>query len=179
MTDSDDGLAASRVATRLRAVGYELGVAPPPLGSYIGARRDGAFVRVSGHTDRGAAGLNGTGPLEPGTDLEGPRHAAALAAVNLLSAVAVVCDLDHIVGPVHLRGYVAASPSFDAHPQVIDGASAVLHLAFDEPPPHTRAAVGVASLPGGAIVELEATFLLADGGRRTHSALTASPSVRC
>jgi enamine deaminase RidA (YjgF/YER057c/UK114 family) len=66
-----------------------------------------------------------------------------------------VCDLDDVTRVVKLTGYVASAPGFTAQPGVLDGASEVLLAAFGDAGRHARAAVGVASLPLGASVEVE------------------------
>jgi len=66
-----------------------------------------------------------------------------------------VCDLDEVTRVVKLTGYVASAAGFTAQPGVINGASAVMGAAFAEAGKHARAAVGVASLPLGAPVEVE------------------------
>ena len=56
---------------------------------------------------------------------------------------------------IRLSGYVAATPEFTQHPHVINGASELLRVIFGEAGLGTRIAVGVASLPLGAPVELD------------------------
>ena len=56
---------------------------------------------------------------------------------------------------VKVTGYVASAPGFTSQPAVVDGASQVVLAAFGEDGRHARAAVGVASLPLGAPVEVE------------------------
>jgi enamine deaminase RidA (YjgF/YER057c/UK114 family) len=63
--------------------------------------------------------------------------------------------LDRVTSVVKLTGYVASAPGFTAQPAVVDGASEVLLAAMGERGRHARAAVGVASLPLGAPVEIE------------------------
>lgn len=88
---------------------------------------------------------------------------ARLAALNLLSVIDGAVGLDAVTALVHLRGYVRAVPEFDAHPGVIDGASTLLLDVFgDECGAHARTAIGVASLPGGACVELELVVSVRD-----------------
>jgi enamine deaminase RidA (YjgF/YER057c/UK114 family) len=148
----------TRISARLGELGYRLPAVPGPRGRYASARLDLPYVHVSGHTDRGVAGQQG--PLDRKSGLDLAREAARLAAVNLLAAAATVVDLDTVEGPLHLRGYVASAPDFQRHPEVIDAASELLHQAFPSAPPHTRAAIGVSSLPGGAVVELECVLRL-------------------
>jgi enamine deaminase RidA (YjgF/YER057c/UK114 family) len=45
--------------------------------------------------------------------------------------------------------------TFTAQPQVMNGCSDLLVAVFGERGKHARAALGVASLPAGAVVEIE------------------------
>jgi enamine deaminase RidA (YjgF/YER057c/UK114 family) len=88
--------------------------------------------------------------------VEQARSQARFAALNLIAAIDEAVGLHAVTAIVHLRGYVRATPDFDAHPAVIDGASELLLDVFGEDcGAHARTAIGVASLPGGACVELE------------------------
>jgi enamine deaminase RidA (YjgF/YER057c/UK114 family) len=57
-----------------------------------------------------------------------------------------------------LTGYVNATPDFDGHSQVLNGASDLFVQVFEESGKHTRVAVGVSGLPYGCAVEVEAIF---------------------
>jgi len=72
----------------------------------------------------------------------------------------VLGDLDRVRGVVKLLGLVNATDDFARHPFVIDGCSEVFNLAFAEGGPHARSALGVASLPGGITVEVEAVLAI-------------------
>ena len=53
-----------------------------------------------------------------------------------------------------------SEPYFDSVPRVVDGASNLMYEIFGERGRHARTAVGVATLPRCATVEVEAIFLL-------------------
>jgi enamine deaminase RidA (YjgF/YER057c/UK114 family) len=145
----------SRVADRLIAVGLTLPGAPAALGSYVPAVRAGSLVFTAGQLPLREGALIASGPLGPGDVLEDAKAGAAQAALNALAAASTVCDLDDVTRVVKLTGYVASAPGFTAQPGVLDGASEVLLAAFGDAGRHARAAVGVASLPLGASVEVE------------------------
>ena len=65
-------------------------------------------------------------------------------------------DLDRIVRFVKLTGMVNATPDFIEPPTVVNGCSDVLVEVLGERGRHTRSAFGVATLPGGVAVEVEA-----------------------
>lgn len=154
-TPADFGTHA--VHERLRRLGFELSPPLPPKGRYAAARRCGPLLFVSGHTGRTASAPALAGVVGADVDVEAARESARLAAVNLLGVVEDAVGLGS-VSLVHLRGYVRAHQDFTEHPRVVDAASELLGEVLSDAAPHARAAVGVSSLPGGAVVELEAVF---------------------
>lgn len=141
---------------RLARLGLGVPEAAIPKGAYFPSRLCGNQLWVSGTTARrpDRAGLSGV----VGTDVsvEQAQEQARLAALNLIGAIEAAVGVDKVNELVHLRGYVRAAGDFDRHPAVIDGASRLLLDVFGERcGAHARTAVGVASLPGGACVELE------------------------
>ncbi|GAB3234473.1 RidA family protein [Mycolicibacterium hippocampi] len=154
------------VVDRLLALGMVIPEPPSPKGAYFPSRRCGDQLWVSGATARreGAPALRGI--VGADVDTEQAREQAELAALNLLGAIDAAVGLDAVTAVVQLRGYVRAVPDFDTHPAVIDGASRVLLEGFgEEVGAHARTAIGVASLPGGACVELDLVVSVAAGER--------------
>lgn len=154
-----------RVADRLREAGLVLPPAPPPKGAYFPTRRCGEQVWVSGATSRrdGEPALRGVVGADVTVDTA--REQAGLAALNLLAAIDAEVGLDAVAAVVALRGYVRAPTEFDAHPAVVDGASQMLLTAVGaHVGAHARTAIGVASLPGGACVELDLVVSVATAG---------------
>jgi enamine deaminase RidA (YjgF/YER057c/UK114 family) len=145
----------SAVSERLQSAGLVLPGAPAALGSYVPAVRAGGMVFTAGQLPLRDGVLLASGALCPGDALEGAKAGAAQAALNALAAASTVCDLDQVTRVVKLTGYVASAQGFTAQPGVLDGASEVLLTAFGDAGRHARAAVGVASLPLGASVEVE------------------------
>lgn len=144
------------VADRLRELGLFLPAAPPPKGAYFPSRRCGDQLWVSGATARRAEMPALRGIVGDDVSVETAQEQAALAALNLLGSIDAAVGLDAVRAVVQLRGYVRAVGEFDAHPAVIDGASRVLIDVFGaDVGAHARTAIGVASLPGGACVELD------------------------
>ena len=91
-------------------------------------------------------------------DLEQARAAARLCGINLVAQMRAACDgdLDRLVRVVKLGGFVQAAPDFYDIPQVINGASDVMVLAFGDAGKHARSAVGVFTLPFNFAVEVDA-----------------------
>ena len=153
--------ASQEVTGRLVAAGLELPAGPAALGDYVPAVRSGSLVFTSGQLPMKAGVLLAIGAVGASTDAETARACAGQCALNALAAASTVCDLDDVVRVVKVTGYVASAPDFTAQPGVVDGASAVMGAAFGEAGRHARAAVGVASLPLGAPVEVEIVLELA------------------
>ncbi len=148
---------------RLRELGVELSEAPPAIGAYASSYRQGDLLFVAGHTSRTPERPAHRGVVGVDVDVEFAAREARGAAINLLAVAHHAVGLQNIEALVHLRGFVRAEPEFDRQPAVIDGASLFFADVFREAPRHARAAVGVASLPGGACVELEAVFAVRAG----------------
>jgi enamine deaminase RidA (YjgF/YER057c/UK114 family) len=160
-----DGPAARReqMRARLARLGYRLPDPLPSKGAYASTRADGSQLWVAGHTGRGPEGLRVTGVVGEDVSVEQAQDEARRAAVNLLAAIDGSPHLPHGIGSVeavlHLRVYVRAAGDFGQHPAVADGASTLIaEVLGAERGIHARTAVGVASLPGGAPVELEAVL---------------------
>lgn len=143
---------------RLEALGLEIPAVLPSVGRYAATAVVGELLFVAGHTARTAAGPGLAGRVGVEVSMEQAAAEAARAALNLLAAAHATVGLDRVVAVVQLRGYVRSDTDFTQHPSVIDGASELLAKVFPDAAPHTRAAIGVSSLPGGACVELEAVL---------------------
>lgn len=155
----------SRLADRLHALGLTL---PPPARPssehYVAAVRSGALLFISGQLCKWGDEVRHPGRLGDTLTLEQGQAAAELAALNLLRHImdATGDDLDRVARIVKLTVFVAATPGFAGHSQVGNGASALLARVFGEAGRHARTSVGVASLPHGAAVEIEAVVELHD-----------------
>ncbi len=141
---------------KLSALGLSLPATNPPIANYVPAVRSGSIVFLAGHIPRDAAGKVITGKL--GRDAS-EKEAAAAARLTTLALLATlkkeIGDLAKVKRIVRVGGFVNATEDFQAHPQVLNGCSDLLVAVFGERGRHARAAVGVASLPLGAVVEIE------------------------
>ncbi|SOY93341.1 Endoribonuclease L-PSP (fragment) [Cupriavidus taiwanensis] len=91
-------------------------------------------------------------------------EAARQAGLQMLATVKLALgDLERVEGVVKALGMVHSVPDFTFHPKVINGFSEVMTTAFGDAGRHARSAVGMASLPHGMVVEVEAIFLVRDG----------------
>lgn len=125
---------------------------------YERAVRVGDLLFVSGQLPIGDGGLLYSGRVGQEVTVEQAREAAMLAASRCLDVVRdELGSLDAVKGIVRIGGYVSAGEGFVDAPAVIDGASRLVLDVFEEKGHHARLAVGVASLPLGACVEIEMT----------------------
>ncbi len=145
---------------RLIAEGISLPDAPAPAANYVPFVKTGNLVVISGQLPMIDGECKFLGRLGDDVDLEDGVKAARLCAVNLLANLKTACggDLSKVTRVVRLGGFVAATPEFEQHPAVINGASDLMAAVFGDAGAHARAAVGVASLPRGVSVEVEGMF---------------------
>lgn len=142
---------------RLQDLGITLPNVKAPAANYANATRTGNLVYVSG-----------TVPVLPNGDLpkgkvgrdvttaEAASH-ARLVGLQILSILKQeIGDLDRAVKVVKLLGLVNATPDYEEHSKVINGCSDLFAEIFGAR--HARSSVGVASLPFGLTLEIEAIF---------------------
>ncbi|MGJ7571563.1 RidA family protein [Variovorax sp. RB2P76] len=94
--------------------------------------------------------------------------------LNLLAAIADACGgrLPVRLDVYRIRGFLRSTPDFMAHSAVLDAASDILRTAWPDAERPARTAVGVASLPDGAFIEIEMDVVLhpvTDGNERNQS----------
>lgn len=129
---------------------------PKPQGDYVPAIRNGNLVFTSGMTPRRDGVLVMTGPVKVDAPLDTYRDAVVLACGNALAAARSVLNAgESIKAILSLTVYVAAEQGFASHSKVADFASAYLRTELGASGIGSRAAVGVATLPGDAPVEIQ------------------------
>lgn len=146
---------------RLAELGIELPAMTPPLAAYIPAVRSGNQVYVSGQVPMVDGKPLATGKVGAEVSAEQAKELAARSALQLIAAVDALVGLESVVRVVKVVGFVASAEGFTGQPGVINGASEFLADVFGEAGRHARSAVGVAELPLGVPVEVEAIFEVA------------------
>jgi enamine deaminase RidA (YjgF/YER057c/UK114 family) len=142
---------------RLRELGIELPEPPEPVAAYIPWVLTDRLVFVSGQIPSRGGGLPRTGLVGADVTLEEAIEEARWCAINVLSQLrGATGTLDGIERIVRLGVFVASAPGFTSQPAVANGASELMMDVFGEDGKHARATVGVASLPLGAPVEVDA-----------------------
>jgi len=147
---------------RLAELGLTLPTAPAPAAAYVPYVLSGGVVYVSGQISQGPNGLI-KGKLGEDMSTEQGAAAAQACALALLAQLRAACggDFGRLRRVVKLTGFVNSTPDFTEQPKVINGASELLVEVLGETGWHARSAVGVASLPLGVAVEIEALFEIA------------------
>ena len=143
---------------RLAELGLELPPVTPPVAAYVPAVQTGNHVYVSGQVPVADGKLLASGKVGAEVNSEEAKELARRCALNALAAVDALVGLDRVVRVVKVVGFVASASGFTGQPGVINGASELLGAVFGEAGRHARSAVGVAELPLGAPVEVEAIF---------------------
>lgn len=153
---------AGEVENRLKTMGVTLPTPAAPTATYQPTVESRGMLYVSGQVSISPSGEKVLGKVGREIDVETGRKAARLCAINLLAqAKAALGDLDRVRRFVKLTGFVNCVPDFTDMPKVINGCSDFLVEVMGERGAHARSAVGVASLPLGVAVEVEAIIEIA------------------
>lgn len=141
--------------TRLQSLGFTLPDPPKAVATYVPAVKIGDMVFTSGMLPFVDGKIKKCGAMGAALSVEEGQEAARLALLNALAVLkATLGSLDPIQRIVQMTLYVAAVAEFTQHPAVANGASDLAVAIFGDAGQHARLAVGVASLPLGAPVEL-------------------------
>ncbi|MBB6251833.1 RidA family protein [Nitrospirillum iridis] len=142
------------ITGKVHALGLTLPQPSGPGGNYVSTTRIGPLLFVAGQIDPAAA----LGRLGDTVSVEDGARAARAAALNIIAHVVKAAgdDLAAVRRVAKLTVFVASTPDFTQQPLVANGASDLLVAVFGDAGRHARSAVGVAALPRGASVEVEA-----------------------
>ncbi len=150
------------VERKLAELGITLPTPAAPVANYVPAVRSGAMLVVSGQLAFGPDGKLDPahlGKLGAAIDKEAGQEAARRCFVNVLAQVkAATGDLDRVKRCVRLGGFINAAPDYIDLPAIMNGASDLAVAVFGDAGRHARSTIGVASLPAGCCVEVEALF---------------------
>jgi enamine deaminase RidA (YjgF/YER057c/UK114 family) len=150
---------AGEIEARLKALDLVLPEVAAPVADYVSYLHLNGQLVIAGQLPLRDGKIAVAGTLGDGVDIPQGQEAARLCALNILAqAKAALGDLDRIVQCLRLNGFVNSAPGFVDHPKVINGASELIVKVLGNKGKHTRVAVGCASLPLGAAVEIDAIF---------------------
>ncbi|HEX5079631.1 MAG TPA: RidA family protein [Geminicoccaceae bacterium] len=152
----------SDLERRLAEQGLELPPPAAPAANYQPYTISGKLLFVSGQLPLRDGRIAVGGRLGDGVTLEQGQEAARLCALNILAQAKAACggDLGRLRHCLKLGGFVSCTPGFVDHPKVVNGASDLIAGVMGAAGRHARFAVGCASLPLDAAVEVEAIFEL-------------------
>ena len=146
------------IASRSFELGIELPPPPAAIAAYIPCVVHGGLAFVAGQIPMVAGSVMHPGHLGDRVTIDDGVEGAAQAALQALSALRdAVHGFERVERLLQVTVFVASTPDFVDHPKVANGASELLVQLLGDEGKHARAAVGVASLPLGASVELTLT----------------------
>ena len=153
-----------QIEAKLEALGLTLPeLFAPPAGTYLPfswVRVRGNRAYISGHTAQNPDGslAQPLGKVGAEVSPDEAYQAARLIALAMLGSLKrELGDLDRVAAWLRVHGMVNSAPGFTRQPAVINGFSdLILELYGQEAGQHARSAVGMAELPFGIPVEIEA-----------------------
>jgi enamine deaminase RidA (YjgF/YER057c/UK114 family) len=145
------------IEERLAELGITLPEPASPVAAYVPTVEAGGLLHISGQISFAEDGNLITGRLGENMNLERGTAAARRCGIMLLAQIqAALGSLDRVDRIVKLGVFVNSDPSFTDQPKVANGASELMQEVFGEAGRHARSAVGVAALPLGVAVEVDA-----------------------
>jgi enamine deaminase RidA (YjgF/YER057c/UK114 family) len=152
---------AETADTRLKALGVTLPIPGAPQASYIPTVASGQLMFVSGQVSI-LGDEKYVGKLGRDYGIEDGVKAGRVCAINILANLkAALGDLEKVKRIVKLTGFVNSTPDFTEPHKAVNGCSDFLIEVLGDRGKHSRSAIGVATLPLGAAVEVEAIVELA------------------
>lgn len=153
---SEVRMAAQTPEERLAAAGLVL---PPPLKTtnlFRPTARDGNLLYVAGHVAKDGESFVHLGRVGDDISLDQAKRVVEQVVLSCLSSIKNnIRELSRVRRILKMVGFFAAVDGFNQHSALLNIGSQVLITAFGEIGQHARSAVGVASLPHGASVEVE------------------------
>ncbi|GIN23366.1 MAG TPA: RidA family protein [Bacillus bacterium] len=129
---------------------------PVPQGNYVPASRFGNLIYTAGMTPRNNGVLIQSGKVLAEAPVDTYKAAVKQAVTNALAAASNTLTEGEQLGQIlSLTVFINAEEAFQAHSRIADFASDYLYEKLGEIGIGSRAAVGVASLPGNAPVEIQ------------------------
>ena len=144
---------------RLEAADYTLPPPTRPVAAYVTWRRSGNQLYLSGHGECGSGFTRG----KVGKDLtmeEGKQSAQRVGLCMLATIKSAVGELSKVKQFLRIDGMVNTTNDFTQQPEVVNGFSELMVVAFGDAGLGARAAVGMASLPRNIPVEISAVVEL-------------------
>ncbi|WP_043932497.1 RidA family protein [Bacillus sp. EB01] len=129
---------------------------PIPQGKYVPASRYENLIYTAGMTPRNNGVLIQEGKVSAGLPVGTYNAAVRQAAANALTAAKnMINEQERLEQILALTVYINAEDTFQAHSSLADFASEYLFEELGHAGIGSRAAIGVASLPGNAPIEIQ------------------------
>jgi enamine deaminase RidA (YjgF/YER057c/UK114 family) len=145
----------------LKNLGIELPEVPAPQANYVPAVRTGNLLFISGQVSISGS-QRYVGKVGRDLTIEEAAKGARLCAISLLANMkAALGSLDKVARVVKLTGFVNCAPEFTEPHKVVNGCSDLLTEVLGARGKHARSAIGMATLPLDAAVEVEAIVEIA------------------
>ena len=147
---------------KLKALGLTLPPLRTPPANFIPFKLDGRTIYLSGQGPARPDGSYYIGKVGRDFTWQEAYEHAKLVGLGLLAAAKAAAGELSRVEPLKLLGMVNATADFVDPPRVINGCSDLLVEVLGERGRHARSAVGMATLPNGMSVEIEAVMRIVD-----------------
>jgi enamine deaminase RidA (YjgF/YER057c/UK114 family) len=143
---------------RITELGIDLPVSSAPAGNYVSAVRSGNLLFTSGRAPLAMNGRAAKGKLGREYSTNDGYELARSACIDLLAVLKhQLGSLDKVARFIELHGSISATPEFEEHAKVLDGASDLLVEVFGAAGVHVRSVIGVNSLRNGVPLTVKAT----------------------
>lgn len=154
---------SNAIETQLASMGITLPASVLPAANYVPYMVSGNLVSISGQLPMKDGKPQDIGKVGRELTIEQAQGTARLCGINILSHLKAACggDLSRVKKCVRLGVFVNSTEDFVDQPKVANGVSDMMVAIFGDAGKHSRAAVGVAQLPFGVAVEVEALFEIA------------------
>lgn len=148
------------ISQKLQELGHTLPPVKAPAANYLSYTLQGNLLIIAGQIGRPGAAKAGV--VGAGMSQEAAKQDAEIAALGVLAIIDAVTggDVERIAQVQRLGVFIAATPDFDSHSAIANGASDLMVATLGERGRHARTAIGVSSLPTGAAVEVDAIVQL-------------------
>ena len=145
-----------RIDRKLEELGLTLPQAAAPVAAYVPTVLANGMLHISGQLPFKDGALV-KGRVGDGVSLEDAQEAAKLCGLMLVAQMkAALGTLGRVERIVKLGVFVNSTGDFTDQAKVANGASELMVALFGDIGKHARSAVGVAVLPLGAAVEIDA-----------------------
>ena len=141
---------------KLDSMGIVLPQPAIPVANFVNTVQVGNLLFLSGNGPKKLDGKFITGKVGSDLTIEEGYEAARLTGINQIGVLkSTLGDLSRVKRIIRVTGMVNATSDFKQHPAVVNGFSDLMVDVFGEKGKHTRAAVGMASLPFNIAVEID------------------------